>query len=386
MFTLTCLNDYKGILSMGSLCLARFMQKNDILQITIISFLIALLISIFGHTLLSLSSTRQESKIIDGLASWWLAKSYFAEQKPPDIVILGSDQLAPLLGADAYAYNRVIDATDDHRSYVLEHDIQALLNKHLRVFIGALPGAMISDQLVISRALFSKEYKPRLVAIMFSPRDFIDNYFPSENLTEAFAFFSKYTDSTSLHSALDKIRTEQYGFKQTSNYESGEKPPLHLGKPFQRISAGDVIIYSNDSCLFKNDTAEYSLRYKNPLSQKMNRQMDCLDVLLKYLAQQHIQAIAFNCPISAANKKLLPNNFWKYYDDRISKICRKNGADYISADRVVLPFEDNEFIDGVHLNLTGGLRWSRPVAVYIANRFRWKTYQELLALANKCLI
>ncbi len=362
------------------------MQNKDTVQIVIISCLVALLIFVFANTLLSLSNNHKESNIIDGLASWWLAKAYFAESQPPDIVILGSSQLGPVLGADAYIYDRVIDVTDDHRSYVLEHDLYALLNKHLRVFIGALPGAMISDQLVISRALFSTKYKPKLVAITFSPRDFIDNYFPSENSTEAFAFFSRYTNSDSLHNALDKIRTEKYGLKQTCNYGSEDESSLHLGKPFQRISDGEVIIYSNDSSLFKDDTAEYRLRYNNPFSPQLDRQMDCFDSLLKYLAEQHIQVVAFNFPISATNKKLLSDTFWKYYDDRISKICRKNGADYISADRVVLPFENNELIDGIHLNLAGGLRWSRVLAVYMANKFRWKTYQELLALSNKCLL
>lgn len=76
----------------------------------------------------------------------------------------------------------------------------------------------------------------------------------------------------------------------------------------------------------------------------------------------------------------MPNDFWKYYNDRISESCKKNGADFISADRVVLPFEENERFDDIHLNLAGGLRWSRVLAVYTANKFMLgRTYQELLA-------
>jgi hypothetical protein len=110
--------------------------------------------------------------------------------------------------------------------------------------------------------------------------------------------------------------------------------------------------------------------------------MDCLNNLLSYLAQQKIKTVVFDLPLSSTNKKLLPDNFWKYYNDRLNEICTKNDADYISADKVVLPFENNELIDGIHLNLLGGLRWSRPTAVYIANKFRSVPFQELLTRAK----
>jgi hypothetical protein len=125
-------------------------QSKAAVQIGIISSIVVIFIMISANTLLSLSKARKEPNIIDGLASWWLAKAYFAEANPPDIVVLGGSQLASVLGADAYVYDRVIDITDDHRSYVLEHDLHALLNKHLSVFVAALPEAMISDQLVIN--------------------------------------------------------------------------------------------------------------------------------------------------------------------------------------------------------------------------------------------
>ena len=138
------------------------MQNKITAKIEIISFLLALLILTFANILIYLSDVRRESKAIDGLASWWLAKAYFAESKPPDIVVLGSSQLWPVLGADAYVFDRVVDITGDHRSRVLEHDIRALLNKNWRVFIGALPGAMISDQLVTSRHCFRRNINPSL--------------------------------------------------------------------------------------------------------------------------------------------------------------------------------------------------------------------------------
>jgi hypothetical protein len=368
------------------------LKKTDTIQAIAIVSIIALVIFAYHDTLSHLSEniikahSSEDTSLPNALNSWWLAKAYLSERQPPDIVILGSSQITPLLGADAYVYDRVIDMTDDHRSYVIEHDLNALLHKKFRVFVGALPGAMISDQLAISRALFSNGYKPKLVAVTFSPRDFIDSYFSDKSSTEAFAFFSKYTNPTSLRNDLDKIREEKFDCKSNCISNSRDESALHFGKPFRRIAPEDVIIYSDDDYSYRDDTEEYKARYKNSLSPQLNMQLDCLDSLLKYLAQQHIPVVAFNLPISESNRKLLPDKFWTYYDKRISDICKRDGADYISADRVVLPFERSEFADGIHLNLIGGLRWSRPVAFYIANRFRSKPFKELLDKSNKCLL
>ncbi len=240
-------------------------------------------------------------------------------------------------------YNKPVDVTANHRSHLIEDDLHSLLNNSWRVFIGVLPTTMISDQLVASRALFSTTYKPKLVAITFSPRDFIDNCYTSKDSTEASAFFCKYAELNSLRSELDKARIAKSKFKQTYNYGFQNKSPLALGEPFERICPGEIIIYSNNNYLFKDDTEEYRQRYKNPFSRRFTEQLSYFDSLLKYLAQQNIQVVAFNFPLLAANKKLLPDDFWKYYKDQISEICRKNGADFISADQVVLPFENNEF-------------------------------------------
>lgn len=103
------------------------------------------------------------------LASWWLTKAYFAEQNAPDIVVLGDSQLGPIKAADVYVYNDFVDLTGDHRSHTTEHDLKLILHKNWRVLIGGLPGAMISDQLLISRALFTRDTSPNLWLSCFRP-------------------------------------------------------------------------------------------------------------------------------------------------------------------------------------------------------------------------
>lgn len=370
----------------------KFIRRIEKTQVLIIMCIVALMVFVFVDTLIRLpenlkKANNMESSLSQALASWWLAKAYFSEAKPPDIVMLGSSQLSALYCADAQVFDRAIDITDDHRCYTIEQDLKALLNKQLRVFLAALPVSMISDQLVIAHALFSKEYKPKLVAVTFSPSNFVNSDVSSDSQSEAFAFFSSYHNPNLLRSDLNKILAEECKSKKNgANISCAGDSALHLGRPFQYISPTDIIIYSDDDYSFKDDTEIYRRKYKKPFSLQFKKQLKCLDTLFKYLKQLDIKVIAFNFPISAANKKILPDNFWKYYDPQISKICSLNDVDYINADRVVLPFNDNEFADGIHLNLNGGHRWSKPVAFYIANRFRLKTFKALLAMADKSLL
>lgn len=377
------------------------------------TFLIAATVFIFINCLLvnqiglerspssiDLSTSPKELNVIGKVASWWLTKAYFATPRPPDVVILGSSQLGALDCADAHVYHRIVDFTGDHRSLVIEQDLKALIGGNWRVLVAGLPGMLISDQFLIARALFSKQYKPQVVAVTFSPRDFIDDTCPGTTQTESFAFFAKYID---LKNTADIFRVQP---TLTSSYLISKLPLRALSEdlhssfkasptygfsvtaranPFERILPSQCKTDWRDWYVFHDNSADYKRRYRNAFSVKLETQLNSLDLLLSYLAEQHIQAIAFNLPITATNKKLLPEKFWTYYHKRISKICEKNNTDYISIDKVVLPFNDDQFIDGVHLNFAGGVNLTKPMAFYIANRFRQMSFKKLLSRSDKLI-
>jgi len=310
-----------------------------------------------------------EQNPVNQYSTWWLEKAYVAETKPPEIVLLGNSQLGPVIGADAYVYNKRVDVTGNHRSYVLEHDIRVLLNKQWKVFVGALPEAMISDQLVISRALFSRQYKPILVALAISPINFIDNMSPSPTSTETFAFFKKYNG----------LGTEADLFRVRDNIDSRSEyiSPIVLGKPFKRICPGQVIINSADGQSFADNTEEYRVRYKNPDLPQSVSQMNSFEGLLKYLSQQRIKVVVFGMPLTTSNKQLLPQNFWSQYNQQIAGLCKKYDADWIDINSYKEGFPDSEFMDGIHLNLHGGFKLSYEIAMYVANKFHYRPWAEL---------
>lgn len=327
-------------------------------------------------------SKKHACHVIDGISSWWLAKSYFAESKTPEIVILGDSQLWPVLGADACVYKKPVDVVMQHRSLVLEHDFQVLTKKNYHVFLGVTPKALISDQAAICHALFSDKQKPLLVALTISPLNFVDAESVAQDSTEASVFFSKYKNPGLLQKYLEQLRSIEYKRTKKYDYDSPFKSAFGFGEPFERLAPGENIICGFENYPCEDHASEYKKRYAKPLTTKFYSQMDCLKHLITWLVAKHIKVIVFSNPISASHRALLPEKLLKYYDTGISDICARTGADYINAERIVLPFNADECFDDVHLNLSGGLRWSRPLAVYSANKLKRGSFQQLVALTK----
>ena len=340
-----------------------------------------------------------KGKIQDGLASWWLTKDYLGAPKAPDVLVIGGSQLGALYGADAYVYNKTIDVATAHTSYTLEHNLEALLSKHLKVFIAPLPTSNISDQFLACRSLLSTKQKPQLVSITFSPKDFIDKTVYPQTETETSTFFSRYktslshensawvnqkkrqkslTDIASLQNFLATNKypvSYAYGTRFSNSFN--RLSPLTLTKQFEYICPGELTINSADGYFFSDDSKNYQKRYRNPFGSQLNQQMSSLEALLAYLQQEHIKVVVFSLPLTTSNRKLLPADFWQFYDKHIGELCKKTGADWINIDKDVKGFNDKEFMDSIHLNLIGGHRLASTLALYIANKFHWMSFAQL---------
>jgi len=297
--------------------------------------------------------------IVDGLGSWWFAKAYFNNPHPPDVVVLGGSQLGPVAGADAYVYNRTVDPTGDNRSYTIEHDLKKISHKDWRVLIGALPGNMISDDLAASRALFSDHYKPKLVAIALSPKEFIDNTRSSIKSTEAYFTFA---GVKSLPGSLEQIRSKKVASQLIGGSAYNNFRPLLLSNPFERIQPGEIAITSSDGYVFTQDVEKYRKIYEHPFSNQMKTQLDCLDRLFRYLKQLHIPTVAIEMPLSNANHISLPEEFWNCYRKKVFQTCHKYDVDYWDYESI---WENDirDYCDSAHLNLRGGLKFTRSIVL-----------------------
>ncbi len=347
---------------------------------------------------LTLLASDKELDLIGKPGSWWLAKAYFSKPTPPEVVIFGSSQLGAMQGADAYVYHKTIDYTGDHRSYVIEHNFQELLNLNWRVLVAALPGAMMSDRLIISRSLFSASPRPMLVIVTCSPRDFIDKRCPSPTSTEPFAFFFSHIVLSSkeehvlfanngfewrkilclllpVREFLESKYPEVYKyFYEPSSKNSDQKK---FAKPFERIRRGEVLMTPNDGFISYNNINDYRIRYRDPFSSQFQMQMGCFDALLAYLSQMNIKVLVIDMPLTNDNRKLLPASFWQTYTDQIIKTCRKYGAEFLDINNDWKAFGDEDFIDSVHLNPPGGLKLTRPISLFGANALHLHSFEQL---------
>lgn len=330
-----------------------------------------------------LSSLNQQQRMFGRVGSWWLARDYLRQNPPPSVFIFGSSQMGGLQCADARVLGRNVDFTLDHESVTLEQELSKRLNSKITVFNGAIPGAMISDHVVISRSLFTEQAKPKLAIIGFSPRDFIDNTCPSATSTEAFMFFSKFADLDNhlplfFPSCVDQM---QWQISQCLPLRNNVQASLSTGtngsarivrkpatvqsammyKPFEAIEPGQCTIGPNPPKIFVDNTSDYSNRYKNYLNGSLKQQLQFFQIFCSQMKANGIQVVAVSMPVLPTNRALLPTWFWIYFSSQIQSIADKTGAYCINfSDNP--SFQIDDYFDSVHLNTEGGLKFASMLA------------------------
>ncbi len=327
----------------------------------------------------NLSSLNQQRRMFGRVGSWWLARAYLQQNPAPTVFIFGSSQMGGLQCADARVLGRNIDFTLDHQSVALERELDQRLNSKVTVFNGAIPGAMISDHVVISKALFTKQSKPKLAIIGFSPRDFIDNTCPSPISTESFMFFSKFAPlddqlASFFSNGIDQL---QWQISQSLPLRNNLQALLSNGaspapgiirkpttaqsammyKPFEPIEPGQCTIGPNPPKIFVDNTSDYSNRYKNCMNGNLKQQLNFFQMFCSQMKANNIQVVAVGMPLLPSNRALLPTWFWNYFFSQIKDIANKTGAHWINlCDSPA--FQIDDYFDTVHLNTQGGLKFA----------------------------
>jgi hypothetical protein len=330
-----------------------------------------------------LSSLNQQRRMFGRVGSWWLAKAYLQQEPPPTVFIFGSSQMGGLHCADARVLGRNIDFVLDHQSVTLEQELAKRLHGKVTVFNGAIPGAMISDQVVISKAFFTKQSKPKVVIIGFSPRDFIDNTCPSPTSTEAFMFFSKFAD---LGKELplffsNWIDQTQWQISQSlplrNNMQAllsnGSTSAVHtmrkattaqqamMYKPFEPMEPGQCTIGPHPAKIFVDNSEDYSHRYRNCLNGTLKQQLEFFQIFCSQMKENNIQVVAVGMPLLSINRALLPTFFWSYFFSEIKGITNATGAHWINFSDSPA-FQRDDYFDTVHLNTEGGLKFARMLS------------------------
>lgn len=352
----------------------------------------------------SISSSEQERRQ-QGPWSWWLSRSYLRREKAPDVVLFGSSQMASaIFSADSYKLKSDLDCVLYRHASTLEKEIEARTGTHAETFSLAMGGGMVSDALMMSRALLTDGKKPKLVVLGVNPRDFIDNDLPAASATDSFKFFLPYVSLSDVHQAaypdffahmdwqldqylpLKRIRlqmqkdlaTEMMAFlppeNQTiaSNLSDAPLNGKNEKKFLQTISGsiGDVKpkewVVPHFICdAYVDNTKEYLHRYHNSNPALYATEKAFFTAFLKDMQEKHIAVLVVGMPSQDTNRNLLSEAFWSQFRGFISANCNQYGAtfeDLTASDK----FVRRDFLDTVHLNGYGGDKLFATIADKIA--------------------
>lgn len=324
--------------------------------------------------------------------TWWMARRYLQQTKAPEVVIFGSSQMgSATCAADAQHMFKVIDALVHRHAVTLEDDLAERVGKKVQVFNLASPGAMCSDALMASRALFLPRLTPKVVIIGLSPRDFIDNTMPYPAATEPFRFYSQfaspgpllsssYTDGMSwLQFGVDAMPFKKLGVylnARVANSSDSGKAPSELDKqlanaasPMAAVLGGTAIpgkwnVPANiPATLWADNTREYKNRFRNPDVPVYACERRFFSQFLEDMQNRGVKVLVVGMPSLQMNRDLLTPKFWAEFRQNLATSCKQHDASFLdlSADP---KFVKSDYLDTVHLNAWGGMKLFSSIADY----------------------
>jgi hypothetical protein len=338
--------------------------------------------------------TRQQ-----GQWTWWVARNYLMQKTPPDIAVFGSSQMGSAnFAADARMLNKDLDLTQYRRASTLATMLEKQTGVRPDTYQFAMGGAMASDTLMISRALFTENCKPKMVVVGVNPRDFIDNTLPSVSSTEPFQFFAPYVEIGSLaddafpdfFSHMAWVVDQKVPLKRLHHQvetelvalaKGGKTDTMAAAKPRKvhkellravlgaadEVRPGEWILPATvPASTFEDNTNEYLRRYKSANSPIYKGEMAFFNAFLNDMQAKDIKVLVVGMPSLWPNRALLPDSFWQKFRRDLTTATSSHGAEFLDltdSSQFVL----SDFLDTVHLNGAGGIKLFALVSRRIAN-------------------
>lgn len=333
---------------------------------------------------------------------WWRTKSYLAEPKAPDVVVMGSSlMMIPTSLIDADFLNKNIDAVKHPHSVFLERKLQdAGAPKGISCFNFALPGAMISDQYFTAHALFTGERAPKVILLGLTLRDFIDSGVDSATSTPTYQFFRHFEKTNDVQHLLTITpQSAIEAFYNNLNYLSDKRLELqaYFSKPINKVGSyalasipvssfdaknteekGDSNILGNAAVTegnfilpphkvipWKDNTREYKKRFASANERLFQNQVAFLDKLLADAKANRVKVVVANMPLTEKNMSLMPKGMYQKYLHEMNARAQRGEFSLIDLNSQWV-FHDTDFQDTAHLNATGGAKFMALVAKSLA--------------------
>jgi hypothetical protein len=332
---------------------------------------------------------------------------FMHSKENPDVLLLGSsltlipavrcdDEMAGIKTRYDVGYKRNY-INGYIRAEYLKQRIKSQLGKNLNIRNLGVIASMFSDHCLILEKTLASGKKPQIVICCIAPRDFLDNYRSQVEKTPVYqvladmslikdlikrgASFSELANyATGVVWHYYQVRTDYRTFSNalsaqalnhpkslfdgsTANCNaSTQTPKAPEAANNQEVEIEVGILSTNNKPDYQappNTLGDLSL-YKqvyNPVNAKLfETQMKYLNKMLKLCKEHQIKLYLVNMPLTAENKRLLPQSVWNRYHQLVETSAAQSGAIYLNADKVA-QYTLKDFEDSCHLNANGGKKF-----------------------------
>lgn len=318
---------------------------------------------------------------------WWATEEFLSQTRAPDVVLLGSSLLMhPVSREDANFLGHDIDYVKHHRSNYLEHLLQQRGAPEVTCYNFALPGGMVSDDYMLTRALLVKR-KPAVIVLGLSLRDFIDNGVHCAGATPAFKYLRRYTSIDDIADIsmpqiwqkfdyvfgkavylwgkkldLQVVLAEQTKQKLGPLYSKWFAPSaLAAADPARNqpsnlraeVEEGMMIVKHDQPYSYEDNSNEYKKRYRSPNERGCAVQSFFFDKLLQLANQTGIKVLIVNMPLTDVNHKLMPPGSYEHYLALLKDESARYNCTFVNLDDGH-SFQRKDYYDTAHMNADGG--------------------------------
>jgi hypothetical protein len=333
--------------------------------------------------------------------TWWTMQDFRAQKEKPQIVLMGSSlMLMAVHGGDATLLHFPQNNALHHKSVLLERCLESLLHKHFNTFSFSIAGQMVSDAYSICSCVFDGKAKPDYIIYGIAPRDFMDNTLPNPASTETFKYLSRVSDLSGIAmrarpSIWDRF---DYWVGNVSFLYAHRADLLYLQHHYVRVlfshlhwiadlnsahaplelrkiamfelpednAANEVFTGPyNPAMKYIDNASEYKARYRSFNKRLFEDQQSYLADMMKVCDQRHIKLILVNMPVTASNVKLMPPGFYDHYLQTVKSMATSHEDKLIDLNDPAV-FTDDCFMDSVHLNGKGGMKFFKNLASDLA--------------------
>lgn len=326
------------------------------------------------------------------LKSWvFWATQDFARQNPPSkIVLLGSSLLMNSVWMQEAEYTQKdVDIAANHRTTYMESVLRSWLKDYSGpCFNFGLPGAMVSDDYMISRTQFVGARSPRVAVLCLGPRDLMDTSFSCAGATTPFKYLERYTDTKELldlayTSAWPKIsyllRESVYfvGKKWHSQVFVSEstksalkptlekitvKSPLNVKTDWDKqfafyrseVEKGVFVAKPNVQTVgFYDNGKDWKKRYKNSNDPMFKNQLTWLNMTIDLLRSRGIEPVLVNMPMSQLGLSVVPPGIYERHVATLERLADEKHLLYVDTMKEGR-FEAADFTDYGHMDASGG--------------------------------